>query len=368
MGMESVHQAFFRVVSILAFFISPTFATAQVANDPMLNEAIAGNEQSLGSIRSLFAKVEFSILPANQSTPSLAYTADYWRAHDLIRVKQRCVAGGNMIGQLIDYDCRQGIQRAITSYPGSSPNTVEVGMTITPATTKLILTDCWQLALFFVPQADSDERQMRTFSDACRTMTIKKASKSNDYSIKGVRVQLNDVDGSTYDVWIDSSVNWLIRKVVRQASGTSNYRVEYEAADYKEFQPGIFFPTKTEIRGYLNGSLEYTKKVAFSEIKINELDRSPIQLALPFRSGMPVKDDIKGLTYEVDSAGHPIGRSQPIRHAPPTVPEKAPPSIVFDTIADRSISFWIAIFSVILLFTALVIQVRSKWLLSNSTD
>lgn len=304
---------------LVACCASATVATAAANDNPLLNEAVVGNASTVSVIQTLYAKVNFKVIPAGHQEPSLAYSAQYWREPGLVRVRDRCLQG--RAGQLIEFLRTEGQQRAVTRLPRQQPNTFTIGLRIAKEWRPTILTDVWKLALMGIPPMDTEEKPPLPISEALRQMKLKRVTAESGPNGRLTRLTLAD-DDDTYDVWLDPAVNWLVRKVVRQRDKSPREpgsRSEYTIADFREVQPGIFFPTKMTLQYEVNGKHSVTHEAEFSDVKINQLHQPPFPLKLPLYGGMPATDEIAGTTYMVDADGKPTGKVKALRYAPAPV-------------------------------------------------
>src|SRR5260370_6334508 len=74
-------------------FTVATHASAYGEANSLLTEAVAGNTSSLGSIRTLYARVRLKVLPAGAPEPSVIFSTQYWWEPGLIRARQSCGRG-----------------------------------------------------------------------------------------------------------------------------------------------------------------------------------------------------------------------------------------------------------------------------------
>jgi hypothetical protein len=119
------------------------------------------------------------------------------------------------------------------------------------------------------------------------------------------------------DIYFDPDVNYLVRQVTYNFLNP-NYRWDDEVLDFKEHQPGLFFPEQ------MAGSSQWlTNKVKgddnttrFSEVQINQpLPRDIFNFKYPH--GVSLRDNIRGSEYRVDADGNPISQQIPYVHEPP---------------------------------------------------
>lgn len=301
------------------------------AADPLLETAATGNASTLGGIQTCYAKVAFRVIPAGAKEPTIEYAAEYWREPTLCRVRQRCSRG--FPGQTIEALIAQGQQRLVTEQPGPTPNTFAAGLQIADEAKSIIMTNAWRLALFALPRFDSEVKPQLSVSEAVARMTVKEVTTERGPAGKLTRVTLEEAPGDTFTVWLDPSVNWLVRKVERNTDtqaelGGKNVRYrrrdEYEVTGFSEVAPGTFFPTGVRNRGFVNGKLSVVHEADFSEVSVNRLKTSPLPIRLPIRAGMTVTDEIKGLRYTADASGNPSGKAMVLRYAPVPLLPAAP--------------------------------------------
>lgn len=119
----------------------------------------------------------------------------------------------------------------------------------------------------------------------------------------------------TVDILFDSTVNYLIRQV---AYTESNYRKEEEVLEFKEYQPGLFFPVQADGRSQiLPGEAKLTEhKTKFSNVQINQpLPKNIFYFRYPH--SVIVGDAIRGCEYRVDAEGNQISQETPYGREPP---------------------------------------------------
>lgn len=302
-----------------------------LAGDPLIETAAAGNASTVGGIQTCYAKVAFRVIPAGAKEPTLEYAGEYWREPTLCRVRQRCSRGFS--GQTIDALIAHGQQRVVTEQPGPTPNTFAAGVQIADQWKQLIRVDVWQLGLLVLPRLDSEAKPRLSVSEAVARMAVKKVTAEKGKTGKLTRLTLEENPGDTFTVWLDPSVNWLVRKVERNTDTQVELggkmvrfrrRDECEANGFSEVAAGTFFPTGVRIRSFVNDKLSVVHEAEFSEVSVNRLKTSPLPTRLPIRAGMMVTDEIKGLRYTADAAGNPSGKAMVFRHAPDSLLPAAP--------------------------------------------
>lgn len=146
----------------------------------------------------------------------------------------------------------------------------------------------------------------------------------------------------TVDIYFDPAVNYLIRQVIYTEQ---NYRREDEILEFKEHQPGLFFPELTAGRSQvLPSEAKYSEhKTKFSDIQINQpLSKDFFNFKYPH--GVFLSDSIRGCEYRVDADGNQISQATPLGREPP------PPGNAGDVKHDfgaetqtepRTLSHWI---------------------------
>lgn len=140
-------------------------------------------------------------------------------------------------------------------------------------------------------------------------------------------------DPWTVDVFFDPSVNYLIRKAIFLARlPDDTIRRERAVVEFKECQPGVFFPAhitdKMERRGQ-----HYSRTVHISEIQVNQALPRDI-FVFRFPHGVEIANSIRGTSYRSDADGKPIGKETPLARVAP------PGAAITETEQEPRSSFW----------------------------
>lgn len=120
-------------------------------------------------------------------------------------------------------------------------------------------------------------------------------------------------ESGRYEIYVDPSVNYLVRKVIWHMSAERGERFDREVLQYQEAAPGLFVPVKAVHTMRNRGKVEEEIRFSVSDVKVNhEIPASVFKLTIP--TGARVFDEIRGVRYD-----------QPAPGAAPTAVEKAPP-------------------------------------------
>ena len=300
-------------------------------DEAVLDAAVRGNTSTVASIQTLYAKAKVRVTPAGQTQPSSELVAQYWREPGLVRVREESAPGFRE--QTIEFVAEGGRQRAVIRQPGPEPGSFGVRMLIANEWRPTIQTDVWKLALLGLPRMDNEVQPTLQLAEAVQQLKVTGVGTESGPQGRLTRVSLADDVGSC-EVWLDPAVNWLCRKAVRRinrAAKQSAVRQELTVADFAEVQPGVYFPTRVTMQGYLEDRHSVSREADFTDVAINTRRQPPFPVKLPVGVPMPVADEIQGTTYAVDAEGKPTGKVDVLRYAPPPVsaarsnPNEAPP-------------------------------------------
>lgn len=151
-----------------------------------------------------------------------------------------------------------------------------------------------------------------TFKDALadpkrvQTLELADSDERGQVKVAFLGPQYIDDNGGTRHLtltaWFDPSKNYLATKTVETGSGAS--KIESRVIQFRELNPGVFFPTRAERRAYVGGKLNVTMATDVSSIEINQ-PIDPSVFSLTFPPGTRVFDRALGTTYVVGNNEQP---------------------------------------------------------------
>lgn len=282
------------LLCLICFSAFPTHTNAQ--SDPtmdLLDFVTKAHLATLQSIHTLSCRVEYDLKLTHpvKGQSRQDFTGKFWYSREAVRARV------NDRGQESDYVWKNSIKNTLQK---SRSEKKWIGASRSKSESQYTPRDALTLAIFAIniPMTIKNLPFEQYVEEAKQVLQVKKEM---IHGKEMVMVSLlfekvgNQVRRSTVDVYFDSSVNYLIRKVV-----FPNRVVE--VVQFKEFKQGIFFPERVENRGLKGETVAPTQ---FSDIKINQpLPNDIFQLPYPF--GLTVRDSLQGINYRVDSLGRPI--------------------------------------------------------------
>lgn len=141
-----------------------------------------------------------------------------------------------------------------------------------------------------------------------------------DFSPNHPGADLMRKDPWTVQVFFDPSVNYLVRKTISFTPQTDKtFRWERAVLEFKECEPGVFFPTRIKAEMQQSKGKTYTRTVDISEIDVNQLLPTDI-FVFRFPHGVEVGNGIRRTSYPSDAEGNPIGKETPMGRMPPLPP------------------------------------------------
>ncbi len=193
--------------------------------------------------------------------------------------------------------------------------------------------DLWSYALFSLDNLRIDQY----FEKHRDSLSI-----STDV-LNGIRcvVVTADLKSRNYKMqfWMDPSVNHLLRAMRMIMHDGS--RMEAEVTDFREHQPGVFFPERI-VRRYRPASSRTRERPWDEEcVLVAEINRPiPDQVfQIKYHPGVHFVDQMNGTIYPVDTDGRRIGPAKPIAGDSPDAPPAALPTSV-GTEESTGASWW----------------------------
>lgn len=119
----------------------------------------------------------------------------------------------------------------------------------------------------------------------------------------------------TQKVYLDPTVNWMVRQVSVAAQLSSGRHVQrvYKVTEFSEPAPGLFLPTKIEASLIENHSQRSPIfQINVSQIRVNSLIPAET-FTMKYPQGLKVLNSIDNTIYRVDPAGKPLANPEPYK-------------------------------------------------------
>lgn len=153
-------------------------------------------------------------------------------------------------------------------------------------------------------------------------------------------------------VEFDAAHNNLIKRVTSTIQGKAGIvtTMTRTVTAFTEIQPGVYFPTASELISAWDGGSSPRTVFAETDIRLNNIadDRA---MALSVPNGARVADLEKGVFYKSNAQGQPVGEVRPIiRERPPAsaLPEEGTPTSE-TTEEPPSVNRWVVFFLAMLI-------------------
>jgi hypothetical protein len=164
-------------------------------------------------------------------------------------------------------------------------------------------------------------------------------------------------------VYLDPAVNYLVRRYTMEAPsiGKEGFSLQNDVVEFKECEPGLFFPTKTVGR---NGPPNYEYSATISDIVVNKpIPEQMFRLLLP--GTMTVTDTVRNVYYQMDQSGRQISPDVPMPAKtipPPSAAASEEPEVLHETTVEpRSLTSWILPISLAILIAGVAAAVLRRW-------
>ena len=279
------------LIVLISLCISPGLLAE--SQKELIDKTLSNHRAAQESIHTFYCRV--SISSKSERSVSLP-TGQYWRTPDTVRIHSQ--KDNTIEDILVESSKVTSIVKERTSRGESARASVF------RVNQPLATCDVWRMALFtfFGPEGGwitLDE----LLKSQSKLKTIKRQSESGKELIY---IDL-DHDKAKVEIWLDSHVNYLARKM-RITMNLPGSRVwgEHEILRFKEVVDGIFFPEEIEARSYTDNKLDGTTFTTISDVKINQpLGQDVFKLRYP--AGVQIMDTIEGKMYIANQEGRPIG-------------------------------------------------------------
>lgn len=285
--------------------------------DATPDEIRLANEASQGAVATVQARVRVTIQfnPAtNQNASRTSFTDKYLVEYARAGAKERIKESGGPIGVrdvIRDSQARKG------SVFVPKPDKKFLDTAYISYDTRADALEIWEWVLFELPECKQPLSQLLAAGVVKSIKSVTHAGRSLIYlDIHDPKRSRFD---SRYEVWVDPSVNHLVRRLVYHSSRPlADISIEREVLSFREVTPGVFFPEKVAHSLLSNGNWFEKVEAILSEIRLNQ--RLPEgTFTHKFPPGTRVADYERGTSYTVGPAGQPT-KAAPLDPEPPPAP------------------------------------------------
>jgi hypothetical protein len=118
-----------------------------------------------------------------------------------------------------------------------------------------------------------------------------------------------------FEISLDVAANYLVTELVGNYPDRQS-RETYQVEEFKEVQPGVFFPVKISHLIERDGTPTQRMQVIVSDVKVNvAMDSERFEFRCP--PGTRVTDRVSMSVYEADEKGLPTNQPEPLRTVTP---------------------------------------------------
>jgi hypothetical protein len=301
---------------------------ANLDDEQALMESLRnGHRASIQSIRSLSCRIRNDNEPVNGIPPAIG---EYFRSGDLVRINMQ--NGDASSESVVDGSTITNLERT----PKDSDSRHRIIASRLATRGVINRCDAWAASLFsFCGPATAQLSLDQLLGVPPKRLRLKRQT-ANDGDVAYLDMSFLEDDKSELrlEIWFDSKVNWLARKIRRHTENAGyKIRSEIEIARFVEPAPAIFFPEESKSRIYSNDQLLGSGTVKFTDIKINQLLPSDT-FKLRFPPGTSLADKVEGKMFKIDAEGkileedtkHPLVQTPGLPLAPQYPTEEEPKS------------------------------------------
>lgn len=263
-------------------------------------------------IRTANCRLRFTAqyLGADKKPRTQSCSVEYWFSPEAIRVKLSDSLG---VSHELDYLWKNSQRQALITQEVGGKKEYQATLGAF-AERCLHRCDAWARALLMLD--DPGEGRQLYFEDllevADRIESVKRKSiGGRDMVVVELTFNKTKPIVSTWhmEVFLDASVNYLVRKVVYERVG--GIRREAEVEKFQEFTGGVYFPVRVVGRA----GDGFSSLAEFTDVSINEpLPRDIFEFRYPH--GVTLYDGIRNARYRVDESGNPISEMVPLSQEP----------------------------------------------------
>lgn len=298
-------------------FLALMICTSPLRGDLAREDLRTRNAASQAAIATIQLHAEVTIqydlsqLPEDLkgSSPTARYTFDYSRSGNKERRQELSGSSMGVRDIIQDFDNKRG---SMFTPKGDADNAPSVNSGFIAAAHRMpVLEPLGELVLFELPWCKKPLHRLLDQGQVNKIKSVTEGGRTLVY------IDVRDEQDRHYEIWVDPSVNHLVRKFVAQWSlkdGT-DARYEGEALSFQEVKPGVFFPDRLVNSTFRNGSWIAKVEASLTNLRVNEaLPSKLFQHAFP--PGTRVADEQRGISYFVGNRGQPT-KTTPYQPAPP---------------------------------------------------
>jgi hypothetical protein len=297
-----------RLVNLFCFILTAWTAAVSLGSDSAV--AVSANKAAIEQIRDFYAEVEQTQTIQKNDTKR---TAQYWRTPNSVRVVEQTGQGTTT-----DIKILSNSQYVATLRNGVLPgkNEKQFGVAIISANRRAIETDPYELGLFVLPLGLSTKpsKPIFTLNEAYRSGTVQASGWTEIDNRKLYRICIDcELGQRSYEVWIDPSVNWLIRKCSQtmRENGKITWNIEYAIEEFAELKPSVFVPVRSKSVHIFRGERVAETSNQFRNVRVNQ--SLPDQPASPIPAdGTKAFDEPANSMYVLSRNYTRIGQSVPL--------------------------------------------------------
>jgi hypothetical protein len=270
--------------------------TASSAINDDVGVVRAGHTQARQAIQSLHVKALATVnYHGKKPRPATRYKLEWWQDGETFRSKEEMDESGEGPGaqsrEFTDRLWKGGRSKTLTRpFEGGKPGQA-VG-SLGERSLLVTATSPWNWGLFeFLPGAGMD--MLDALGDKAKHVESVERETVNGRLL--FRVKFQRKGQLAISAWFDPSVNFLVRKLEVRNVESETLQTR-EVTEFRESQPGVFFPYRVVSKGSLRGEPTQDSTVEVESLRVNEpIDPSVFQIAFP--KGTAVTDEIQGTAY-----------------------------------------------------------------------
>lgn len=332
-----------------------------------LQSLIQNNKATLDSIKTFSAiRVERSTQSGRTGTPS---ETRYWRNGDRIRMQQ--FRGADLIAD----NCLIGTEGKSLDPIRKANSNVIVEYGASRFARSGLRGDVWRTMWvhFSWPRVGGGSIPLEEF------ITFAKSSPSvsevTDKGEKCVRLEVEYDDLNAHGIlpvrltaWFNKNRSYLAQRVKFDYGPEFAGTKEFAVTEFFEYEPGHYFPVKSESSASEQGNVYYTNSTELKDVRINQpIDDAVFQLPRP-PNGTILLDLNQNKTYPINERWEPIGEAKP--HQVMTFPITAAKDDEFNTSQSTSQRIrrnWLLIASVAIVAIGLT-GIGVRWIRNRRTS
>jgi hypothetical protein len=308
------------------------------AKQELLRIACAGHVSSINMIDSYYASVKLTNTSPRARGQSFVEVTEYWRTSELTRLHTVMYQG-----KVVDAVIQEGRLAQIESSSGPAPPKPASGIIMASVNRRVVDSDAWELSLFCLPVGVFTKPPIQIYSleEATKLGSVPLLERQTHNGVTEVHMIIivpparldNQSMPRRYELWLDQSHNWLVRKAIHtleNEDGSPDWEVSAEVTAFLEIAPTLYVPSSCALTKKYKGDVITTATVAFTNVKVNEgLPEAPAMPIAP--NGSLVVNEVDGTVYRADARGKAIGQA---RHV---IADYSPPVSVDPTLPKNNL-------------------------------